>query len=42
VISGITAGMPATVVSSTIRPVKLVPITDSLTNASPTASSPRA
>ena len=42
VISGTIAGRPATVVSSTTRPVKRVPITDSLTNASPTASSPRA
>ena len=42
VISGTIAGRPATVVSSATRPVKRVPITDSLTNASPTASSPRA
>ena len=42
VISGITAGRPATVVSSTTRPVKRVPMTDSLTNGSPAASSPRA
>src|SRR5206468_3035544 len=42
VISGTTAGRPATDVSSTSRPVKRVPITDSLTNGAPTASAPRA
>ena len=42
VISGTIAGSPPTVVSSTARPVKRVPITDSLTNASPVASAPRA
>ena len=42
VISGTIAGRPATVVSSATRPVKRVPITDSLTNGSPIASSPRA
>ena len=42
VISGTIAGRPPTVVSAAIRPVKRVPITDSLTKLSPTASSPRA
>ena len=42
VISGTMAGRPAIVVSSTIRPLKRVPSTDSLTNSSPTPSAPRA
>src|SRR5215213_1375524 len=42
VTSGITAGRPATSVSSTRRPVKRVPITDSCTNGWSSASSPRA
>ena len=39
--SGITAGRSPTRVSSSSRPVNRLPITDSLTNSSPSASSPR-
>jgi NAD(P)-dependent dehydrogenase (short-subunit alcohol dehydrogenase family) len=42
VIVGMTAGMPATSVVSTRRPVKLVPMNDSLTKSWSSGSSPRA
>ena len=41
-ISGTTAGCPATSVTPTSRPVNRVPITDSFTNGSSSPSSPRA
>lgn len=40
VTAGMIAGRSATVVSSTIRPVKRVPMKDSLTKSAPTSSSP--
>ena len=42
VISGTTAGVPATSVSAAIRPVKSVPRMDSWPKTSPTPSRPRA